>query len=300
MVILVNFKTELQERTDFAEAVIEKYLPEEHGFSGRMAEAVNYSMRAGGKRIRPVFMREAYQNLGGEGEIIEPFMAALEMVHTHSLIHDDLPALDNDEFRRGKQTTHIVFGEAAAILAGDALLNYAYETAFSAFDMAKDEAELQRVAKALKVLAQKTGIKGMLGGQGVDVENDGKPLEKQLLDYIYENKTSALIEAALMVGGILAGATDIEKLEQIGSKIGIAFQIQDDILDVISSAEELGKPIGSDEKNNKTTYVTLEGIEKAVNEVQKLTDEAVGLLRELTDEKSFLEELFQSLCARRK
>lgn len=296
----MNFKTELQERTDFAEAVIEKYLPEEHGFSGRMAEAVNYSMRAGGKRLRPVFMREAYQILGGEGEIIEPFMAALEMVHTHSLIHDDLPALDNDEFRRGKQTTHIVFGEAAAILAGDALLNYAYETAFFAFDMAKDEAELQRVAKALKVLAQKTGIKGMLGGQGVDVENDGKPLEKQLLDYIYENKTSALIEAALMVGGILAGATDIEKLEQIGSKIGIAFQIQDDILDVISSAEELGKPIGSDEKNNKTTYVTLEGIEKARNEVQKLTDEAVGLLRELTDEKSFLEELFQSLCARRK
>lgn len=296
----MNFKTELQERTDFAEAVIEKYLPEEHGFSGRMAEAVNYSMRAGGKRLRPVFMREAYQILGGEGEIIEPFMAALEMVHTHSLIHDDLPALDNDEFRRGKQTTHIVFGEAAAILAGDALLNYAYETAFSAFDMAKDEAELQRVAKALKVLAQKTGIKGMLGGQGVDVGNDGKPLEKQLLDYIYENKTSALIEAALMVGGILAGATDIEKLEQIGSKIGIAFQIQDDILDVISSVEELGKPIGSDEKNNKTTYVTLEGIEKAGNEVQKLTDEAVGLLRELTDEKSFLEELFQSLCARRK
>lgn len=296
----MNFKTELQERTDFAEAVIEKYLPEEHGFSGRMAEAVNYSMRAGGKRLRPVFMREAYQILGGEGEIIEPFMAASEMVHTHSLIHDDLPALDNDEFRRGKQTTHIVFGEAAAILAGDALLNYAYETAFFAFDMAKDEAELQRVAKALKVLAQKTGIKGMLGGQGVDVENDGKPLEKQLLDYIYENKTSALIEAALMVGGILAGATDIEKLEQIGSKIGIAFQIQDDILDVISSAEELGKPIGSDEKNNKTTYVTLEGIEKAGNEVQKLTDEAVGLLRELTDEKSFLEELFQSLCARRK
>lgn len=296
----MNFKTELQERTDFAEAVIEKYLPEEHGFSGRMAEAVNYSMKAGGKRLRPVFMREAYQILGGEGEIIEPFMAALEMVHTHSLIHDDLPALDNDEYRRGKKTTHIVFGEAAAILAGDALLNYAYETAFSAFDMAKNEAELHRVAEALKVLAQKTGIKGMLGGQGVDVENDGKPLEKQLLDYIYENKTSALIEAALMVGGILAGASDIEKLEQIGSKIGIAFQIQDDILDVISSAEELGKPIGSDEKNNKTTYVTLEGIEKAGNEVQKLTDEAVGLLREFTDEKSFLEELFQSLCARRK
>ena len=282
----MNFKTELQERTDFAETVIEKYLPKEQGFSGKMAEAVNYSMRAGGKRLRPVFMREMYHALGGEGEIVEPFMAALEMIHTHSLIHDDLPALDNDEYRRGKQTTHIVFGEAAAILAGDALLNYAYETAFSAFDMAKDEKELHRVAEALKVLAQKTGMKGMLGGQGVDVENDGKSLDKQLLDYIYENKTSALIEAALMVGGILSGASDIEKLEKIGSKIGIAFQIQDDILDVISSEEELGKPIGSDEKNNKTTYVTLEGIEKAGNEVQRLTDEAVELLREFTDEKS--------------
>lgn len=296
----MNFKTELQERTDFAETVIEKYLPKEHGFSGKMAEAVNYSMRAGGKRLRPVFMREMYHVLGGGGEIVEPFMAALEMIHTHSLIHDDLPALDNDEYRRGKKTTHIVFGEAAAILAGDALLNYAYETAFSAFDMARDEKELHRVAEALKVLAQKTGIKGMLGGQGVDVENDGKPLDKQLLDYIYENKTSALIEAALMMGGILAGASDIEKLEEIGSKIGIAFQIQDDILDVTSSEEELGKPIGSDEKNNKTTYVTLEGIEKAGKEVQRLTDEAVELLREFTDEKSFLEELFQSLCARRK
>lgn len=296
----MNFKTGLQQRTDFAETVIEKYLPDEGGFSGKMAEAVNYSMRAGGKRLRPVFMRETYSMLGGEGEIIEPFMAALEMIHTHSLIHDDLPALDNDEYRRGKPTTHIVFGEAAAVLAGDALLNYAYETAFHAFDMAKSETELHRVAEALKVLAEKTGIKGMLGGQGVDVENDGKPLEKQLLDYIYENKTSALIEAALMIGGILAGTSDVDKLEKIGRKIGIAFQIQDDILDVISSEEELGKPIGSDEKNNKTTYVTLEGIEKAGSEVQRLTNEAIQLLNEIAEEKSFLEELFQALCTRRK
>ena len=156
------------------------------------------------------------------------------------------------------------------------------------------------MAEALKVLAEKTGIKGMLGGQGVDVENDGKPLEKQLLDYIYENKTSALIEAALMIGGILAGTSDVDKLEKIGRKIGIAFQIQDDILDVISSEEELGKPIGSDEKNNKTTYVTLEGIEKAGSEVQRLTNEAIQLLNEIAEEKSFLEELFQALCTRRK
>lgn len=296
----MNFKTELQKRTEFAESVIEKYLPKEDGFSGKMAEAMNYSMKAGGKRLRPIFMREIYDMLGGNGKIVEPFMAALEMIHTHSLIHDDLPALDNDEYRRGKLTTHVVFGEAAAILAGDALLNYAYETAFLAFDRAETEIEFHRVEKALKVLSQKSGIRGMLGGQGVDVENDGKPLEKQLLEYIYENKTSALIEAALMIGGILAGASDIEKLERIGSKIGIAFQIQDDILDVISSEEELGKPIGSDEKNNKTTYVTLEGIKKAGDEVQKLTDEAIRLLEEMVEEKSFLKELFQSLCVRRK
>ncbi len=296
----MNFKIKLQERIEFADTVIENYLPAESGFSGKMAEAINYSMRAGGKRLRPIFMREVFCMMGGEGKIVEPFMAALEMIHTHSLIHDDLPALDNDQYRRGKLTTHIVYGEAAAILAGDALLNYAYETAFRAFDMAKNEIEFHRVAQGLEVLAKKTGIKGMLGGQGVDVENDGRSLNKQLLDYIYENKTSALIEAALMIGGILAGASDIEKLEKIGSKIGIAFQIQDDILDVISSEEELGKPIGSDEKNNKTTYVTLEGIKKAGDEVQKLTDEAIVLLCELTSENSFLEELFQSLCARRK
>lgn len=296
----MNFKEELQKRTDFAETVIEKYLPEGNGFSHNMVQAVNYSMRAGGKRLRPVFMKEAYELFGGKGTVIEPFMAALEMIHTHSLIHDDLPAIDNDMYRRGKKTTHVVFGESAAILAGDALLNYAYETALLAFDMAENEVEFCRVAKALKVLAYKTGIHGMLGGQGVDVENDGKPMGKQLLDYIYESKTAALIEAALMVGGILAGAENIEKLEEIGSKVGIAFQIQDDILDVISSQEELGKPIGSDEKNNKTTYVTLEGIEKAGNEVQKLTNDAINLLGELAGEKSFLEELFQSLCARRK
>lgn len=300
----MNFKEELQKRTDLAEQIIRKYLPKESGFSKNMAEAVNYSMLAGGKRLRPVFMYETYRMLGGREEIVEPFMAAMEMVHTHSLIHDDLPALDNDEYRRGRKTTHAVYGESAAILAGDALLNYAYETAFTAFDITCvcGESMQTRIARALQILGRKTGIHGMLGGQGVDVENDGKPLTREMLDYIYENKTSALIECAMMIGAVLAGASkeETEKIEQAAGRIGIAFQIQDDILDVTGSTKELGKAVGSDEKNHKTTYVTLEGIEKAGEKVRILTDEAIGLLQELPGEKEFLTELLISLCTRRK
>lgn len=296
----MNFKEELEKRTASAEAVIENYLPKEEGFSEKLAGAMNYSMRAGGKRLRPVFMAAMYEQLGGTSKIIEPFMAAIEMIHTHSLIHDDLPAIDNDEYRRGKKTTHIVYGESAAILAGDALLNYAYETAFQAFDLAENEKEIIYTARALKILGNKTGLYGMLGGQGVDVENDGKPLSKEMLDYIYENKTSALIEASLMIGASLAGMEELDVICGIGSNIGIAFQIQDDILDVTSSREELGKPVGSDEKNNKTTYVTLKGIEKAGEEVKERTDKAIGFLESLPGEKEFLRELFLSLCIRRK
>lgn len=296
----MNFKEELEQRTQSAWAVVEGYLPKEEGFSGNLAKAINYSMRAGGKRLRPVFMAAMYEMLGGNSEIVKPFMAAIEMIHTHSLIHDDLPAIDNDQYRRGKKTTHVVFGESAAILAGDALLNYAYETAFQAFELAQNEEELLRVAKALKILGEKTGLCGMLGGQGVDVENDGKPLSRETLDFIYENKTSALIEASLMIGAVLAGEKDLSSIQQMGSCLGIAFQIQDDILDVISSQEELGKPVGSDEKNHKTTYVTLEGVAQAGEEVKKLTHEAVGILLQLPGEKEFLKDLFLFLCTRRK
>lgn len=296
----MNFKEELEQRTQSAWAVVEEYLPKEEGFSGNLAKAINYSMRAGGKRLRPVFMAAMYEMLGGNSEIVKPFMAAIEMIHTHSLIHDDLPAIDNDQYRRGKKTTHVVFGESAAILAGDALLNYAYETAFQAFELAQNEEELLRVARALKILGEKTGLYGMLGGQGVDVENDGKPLSRETLDFIYENKTSALIEASLMIGAVLAGVKDLSDIRQMGSYLGIAFQIQDDILDVTSSQEELGKPVGSDEKNHKTTYVTLEGVEQAGEEVKKLTHEAVSILLQLPGEKEFLKDLFLFLCTRRK
>lgn len=296
----MNFKEELEKRTGRTEEIIRKYLPEEKGFSKNLIKAMNYSMEAGGKRLRPVFLGEMYHICGGQGELAEPFMAAIEMIHTHSLIHDDLPAIDNDEYRRGKKTTHVVFGESAAILAGDALLNYAYETALKGFSLAKDHREMERTARALQILAEKTGIHGMLGGQSADVENDGRPLKKELLDYIYVNKTSALIEASLMAGAALAGAEELKDIEAIGRYIGLAFQIQDDILDVAGDQKELGKPVGSDEKNHKTTYVTLEGMEKAGQEVERLTEEALKLLSRFPGDKEFLKELFLSLCTRRK
>ena len=203
----MNFQDELAKRAEDAEQVIRNFLPAEEGFARTMAEAMNYSMLAGGKRLRPILLQETYRLFGGEGKAVEPFMAGIEMIHTHSLIHDDLPALDNDDYRRGRLTTHRVYGEAMGVLSGVALLNYAYETMFQAFSLTKDP---DRVIHALRIMAEKTGIYGMLGGQSVDVENDGTPLEKEMLDYIYRNKTSALIEASMMAGAVLAGAQEKE------------------------------------------------------------------------------------------
>ena len=293
----MNFNEELKKRTEEAERVIRKYLPEESGFAKTMAEAMNYSMTAGGKRLRPILIMETYRLFGGEGALCEPFMAAMEMIHTHSLIHDDLPALDNDDYRRGRLTTHKVYGEAMGVLSGVALLNRAYEVMLSAFDLTEDK---ERVISAMRIMADKTGINGMLGGQSVDVENDGKPLEREMLDYIYKNKTSALIEASMMAGAVLAGASEeeLEVVEQAAENIGLAFQIQDDILDVTSTQEELGKPIHSDEKNQKTTYVTLLGIEQAQKKVEELSNEAIALLHQFTGENAYLEQLLIQLIHR--
>ena len=289
----MNFNEELKKRTEEAERVIRKYLPEESGFAKTMAEAMNYSMTAGGKRLRPILIRETYRLFGGEGVLCEPFMAAMEM------IHDDLPALDNDDYRRGRLTTHKVYGEAMGVLSGVALLNRAYEVMISAFDLTEDK---ERVIAAMRIMADKTGINGMLGGQSVDVENDGKPLEREMLDYIYKNKTSALIEASMMTGAVLAGASEeeLEVVEQAAENIGLAFQIQDDILDVTSTQEELGKPIHSDEKNNKVTYVSLMGAPAAAGKVKELSEHAVELLNSLDRKNEFLDLLVESLISRRK
>ena len=299
---MVNFQDELKKRTEEIEAVLKSYLPREEGFAKTMAQAMNYSVLAGGKRLRPMLILETSRMFGGEDKLAYPFMAAMEMIHTHSLVHDDLPALDNDDYRRGRLTTHKVYGEAMGVLSGVALLNYAYEVMLTAFDLAEDVKARARVIKALKVMSHKTGLYGMLGGQSVDVENDGKPMSREMINYIYENKTSALIEGSMMAGAILGGASaeEVAVVEKAASGIGLAFQIQDDILDVTSTAEELGKPIHSDEKNHKTTYVTLMGIEKASQQVAELSEEAVKLLEGLNKKNEFLFTLVKELVGRRK
>lgn len=296
----MNFKEEQDNRVKEIEKVLAKYLPKPAGYQKVIMEAMAYSVTAGGKRLRPMLMKETFAMFGGEGAVVEPFMAAIEMIHTYSLVHDDLPAMDNDEYRRGRRTTHVVYGEGMGILAGDALLNYAFETAVEAFELAPTQA--LRVAKALKILAGKAGIYGMIGGQVVDVSSCGENLTQGMLDFIYELKTGALIESAMMIGAVLAGAGDDEvaTVERIASLTGLAFQIQDDILDVTSTMEELGKPIHSDEKNEKTTYVTLKGLDKAVADVAQISEEAVSLLQGLGKENPYLEELLKALVHRKK
>lgn len=297
-----QFMEELQQKVEHINNVLEKFLPAEEGQQRIIFEAMNYSVRAGGKRLRPILMEETYHMFGGSSAVIEPFMAAIEMIHTYSLVHDDLPAMDNDEYRRGKKTTHAVYGEAMGILAGDALLNLAYETAAKSFGMEVADA---RVARAFAVLAKKAGVYGMVGGQVVDVESeksDDCPITREKLDFIYRLKTGALIESSMMIGAILAGASsdEVSRVEQIAAKLGLAFQIQDDVLDVTSTLEVLGKPVGSDEKNNKATYVTFDGLDKAVSDVERISKEAEEQLDDLGYDDAFLKELFEYLIHREK
>lgn len=295
----MDIKMEIAARTKEAEQVIKQYLPKEEGYQKTVIEAMNYSVLAGGKRLRPILMMETYRMFGGRSKVIEPFMAAMEMIHTYSLVHDDLPAMDNDEFRRGKKTTHARYGEAMGILAGDGLLNYAFETATQAFEI---EPENSNIGRALQVLAAKSGIHGMLGGQCVDIESEGKEVTEEVLQFIDKLKTAALLESSMMIGAILAGATKNEQkiVEQAARELGLAFQIQDDILDVTSSTEELGKPVGSDEKNHKTTYVTLKGIEEASKEVEERSKHSVELLNSLVVKNEFLTNLMMELVHRKK
>ena len=299
----MSFNLEIEERRKLVENILKEYMPEANGMQKTVIDAMNYSVFAGGKRIRPILMYETYKMFGGKSKVIEPFMAAIEMIHSYSLVHDDLPAMDNDEYRRGRKTTHVMFGEGMATLAGDGLLNYAMEVALRAFDV--ECMEPHKVSQAVRVLFRKSGIYGMIGGQCADInaeDMDRDEINEELLLYIHENKTAALIEAAMMIGGILAGATDItiRTLEKIAYNVGIAFQIMDDILDVTATFEELGKPIGSDERNNKVTYVTLHGLEESKAEVKRMSEEAITLIHTLPGDNPFLEELLESMITRRK
>lgn len=307
---MMDFESRLKDLVKETEDIIYKYKPAKEGFAKTLYEAMNYSFTAGGKRLRPLIMHETFRAFGGEGDIVYPFMAALEMIHTYSLIHDDLPEMDNDDLRRGKPTNHVVYGQAMAVLAGDGLLNLAFETALKAGDGRRDE-ELARVFKALKVLAAKAGMNGMIGGQCVDVEAEKKnlTLSKEQLLYTYENKTAALLEASLMIGGILAGADDraAGSLEKAGSNLGLAFQIQDDILDIESTDEELGKPVGSDEKNGKKTWISYSGLSEGKKDQAEMSEESLRILKSFYEDEiikdadafDFLQELIKSLVTRK-
>ncbi len=313
-----DYKKEFNERFDIVNKCIENYLPNEDGLQKTVTEAMNYSILAGGKRIRPILLREFYgiysrkNNPDAEPdyERVEPFLCAMEMIHTYSLVHDDLPAMDNDLLRRGKPTTHAKFGHAMGVLAGDALLNYSMETATKAF--AEDDFSGEdcydditnadwnkRVVKALKLLYTRAGVFGMIGGQTVDVEKTGQPLSADEMDFIYELKTCALISAAILCGAVLGGAgmKDLAFLEPLGTDIGMAFQIQDDILDIEGDEAVFGKPIGSDEKNCKTTWVTMYGMDSAKEKVKEYTEEALGILDKLPD-NDFMKAFVNALAVR--
>lgn len=296
----MSFNNDLKERVEYIENILKEYLPAKEGYQKIIMEAMEYNVLAGGKRLRPMLMNETYKLFGGESDIVKPFMAAIEMIHTYSLVHDDLPAMDNDDYRRGRLTTHKVYGEDIAVLTGDALLNFAFETASKAFDM--DIENSYNIGKAIQYLSGKSGIYGMIGGQVVDVKSVGEKISGETLEFIYELKTGGLIEASMCTGAILAGASKekVDTVERIASLVGMAFQIQDDILDVTSTAEVLGKPIHSDEKNDKTTFVTWKGFEESKKLVEDYSLEAVELIKGLKPADNFLEDLLKSLINREK
>ena len=292
----MNLKQEMKERCAYIEAALEQAVPEQKEFPPVIFEAMRYSLMAGGKRLRPMMVLAACEAVGGRKDDAVAFACALEMIHTYSLIHDDLPAMDNDDYRRGRLTSHKVFGEDMAILAGDGLLHHAMETMADA--CVKNPAP--QTTGAMKAIAHGAGIFGMLTGQVVDVFMEGKPLEQDTLDFIHLHKTAAMIRGALEAGAILGGA-DAQTVKQFGlagEKIGVAFQIIDDILDVTSTMEELGKPIHSDEKNQKTTYVTLFGIEKSKEIAAQLSEEAKEIWKKQGESCEFLLALTEYLTDR--
>ena len=292
-----NFKEELQIRTAHAEEIIRRYLPEEAGLARTMAEAMNYSMCAGGKRLRPILLLETLRLFGGDEKLAEPFMAGIEMIHTHSLIHDDLPCMDNDDLRRGKSSCHVQFGEGIALLAGDALLTHAFSVVSSAYFSGSLPAET--VLRCVNQLACAAGVEGMIGGQVIDTMPEEVPMTPEELEAMHGMKTGALIRASAVLGCLAACAPRdvILQADLYAAKIGLAFQIVDDILDVTETSEELGKS-ASDAENHKTTYITLYGVEKAREMVRRLVLEADLAVKGTMLDDEMLYELADTLAKR--
>ncbi len=289
-------KTELNERIERIDKALDAYLPERDNPQTIIYTAMRYSLFAGGKRLRPILMLETAKMCGGDEKAVIPFACAMEMIHTYSLIHDDLPAMDNDNLRRGMPTSHIKFGEATAILAGDALLNKAFEIVSEA---ETDNAEL--ALKAVSELAKSSGTEGMIGGQVIDMESEGKDISLDELRYLHLLKTGAIIRSSCRIGAILSGASEAEisAVDGFAANLGVAFQIQDDILDVEGSEEELGKPIGSDAEQDKNTYVKLVGLERSKELAAEYSAKAKAALEIFGERADFLLRLTDYLIDRK-
>lgn len=287
-------KNELMEKIKIIDEALDKYIPECDNPQSVIYRAMRYSIFAGGKRLRPILMTEVCRMCGGNTEDVMPFACAMEMIHTYSLIHDDLPAMDNDDLRRGMPTSHIKFGEANAILAGDALLNKAFETVSQYGEKAPN------AMRAIAIMAKSSGTEGMIGGQIVDIESEGKDIDIEQLKYIHLLKTGAIIRSSCVIGAVIAGAREeeINAVDEFAANLGVAFQIQDDILDVVGTEAELGKPIGSDEKSDKNTYVKLFGLEKSEAIVAEYSNKAMDALNIFGRKAEFLKRLTKYLSDR--
>ena len=293
----MSFKSSLKYRVDYIEKLLKEHMPEEKGYQKTIFEAMNYSLKAGGKRLRPILTLEACRIVGGNEEDVIPFAIAIEMIHTYSLIHDDLPALDDDDLRRGRPTNHKVYGDAMAILAGDGLLNYAFEI------MLKSSIGKENPAKylnAINEIAKSSGVYGMIGGQVVDIESEDKKIEMEKLDFIHLNKTAAIIVGCMRAGAIIGDATEeqLENITKYATNIGLSFQIADDILDITGDESKLGKKVGSDIDNNKSTYPSLIGLEKSKEIANDLINESKTRISNIKGDTEFLNDLAEYIVAR--
>ena len=293
----MDFKDEITKKAELVNNELEKYIKKDDCPEKILNSSVEYSLLAGGKRIRPVLILSSYELFKNDTKKCLPFAVAMEMVHTFSLIHDDLPGIDNDDYRRGKLTNHKKFNEATAILAGDCLLNYAYNLVLN--DIINSDEDKNKKIQALEELSN--GIDRMIAGEYVDTEYEGKEISNQYLEYMHENKTGALIKASVRIGAILADANkqDIDKLSLYAEKIGLAFQIKDDILSEIGDSKELGKPVGNDKERGKCTYVTKYGLEKATEMLEQITNEAIEIISTFNNSE-FLKQLALYIAKRNK
>lgn len=293
----MNFKDQLAHYTELVNSHLLTYFDYKEGYNKTLIESMEYSITAGGKRLRPILALASYELFGTEIKQIMPYACALEMIHSYSLIHDDLPAMDNDDYRRGKLTNHKVYGEGNAILAGDGLLNYSFELML---DFALQQKDIYSHVRSIKEIANSAGVNGMIGGQIVDLESENKSISEDVLNYIHLNKTAALITAPLKVGSIIGGGSeeDIKTMEKVGLNLGLAFQIKDDILDIIGDENKLGKTVGKDIENHKSTYPALFGLENSIKKVEELTKNVNSLLKPYGDKASFLLDLNNYLLQR--